>query len=261
MMILKKVKLLVALCISVTAFGQSDTLIPSSPKLHYFRVNMGPKLEQYVVNGNSNVTSIPHLDVGAGLYIGRRFTENIYAEVGLIKNDYSARLEITSQNMAGEELKSFSSQLYPTFSSVQVGLLGGYRLPLSEKWTIYGQGGFHLFLNKKLTRTGSQFFKEPARNESGSYEEDIEVIAFSNDFEPGNIIFRGDVGVYRQISKSLSLDFSVSGRFSNLPLNEFKIEYSSFSNSTKQQAVVANKGVALNLIFGIKYQINKYKSS
>jgi hypothetical protein len=245
----------ILLTVSAVTFAQEDS---SKSKVHYFRANMGPKLEHYVATGNANVSAYPHMDVGAGFYLGKRFTERVYAEVGLIKNDYSARFEITSQNMAGEELKSFSKELYPTFSSVQVGLLGGYRLPLSEKWTVYGQGGVHFFLSKKLTREGNQNFKDAATNEKNTYEETMNVTTFSNAFEAGNLIFRADAGVYRRVSETLSIDISVSGRASNLPLNQFTIEYTSFSNSTPQQAEFTNKGVAINLIFGVKYRINKF---
>ena len=86
----------------------------------------------------------------------------------------------------------------------------------------------------------------------------MSVTTFSNDFEAGNIIFRADAGVYRRISENLSVDISLSGRASNLPLNQFTIEYTSFSNSTPQQAEFTNKGVALNFIFGVKYRINKF---
>ena len=251
---IKSIALGLFMIASVFAYAQEDS---SKSKVHYFRANMGPKMERYVASGNLNVSAYPHMDVGAGFYLGRRFSEKVYAEVGLIKNDYSARFEITSENGAGEELKSFSKELYPTFSSVQVGLLAGYRMPMSEKWIAYGQGGIHFFLSKKLTRTGNQNFKDAATNADNTYEETMNVTTFSNGFEAGNIIFRADIGAYRRVSETLSIDLAISGRASNLPLNQFTIEYSSFSNSTPQQAEFTNRGVALNLVFGVKYRINK----
>ena len=74
------------------------------------------------------------MDVGAGIYLGKRFTPpKIYAEVGLQKIDYSSRFQIATYSLDGEELKAFDKQLYPTFSSVQMAFLVGYESRFSEK--------------------------------------------------------------------------------------------------------------------------------
>ncbi len=226
--------------------------------IHYFRVQMGPKMENYKVLNNDNVKALSHVDVGAGLLVGKRFTENFYAEAGVFKNDYSAKFEITTKNQDGIELKSFSDQLYPTFSTAQAGIFGGYRSEYSEKWTWYAQGGVQSTLTKKLEREGSQFFYEIAKNEASGDEEQIEVITFSNGLGPGNLIFRADAGLYRSVSEHLAIDMSVSGRFSNLVFNEFEIEYFSQSEPQKKRAVLQNNAKSFSFSIGLKYKINDY---
>jgi hypothetical protein len=62
--------------------------------IDYFRVHMGPKIDRYTVTQNDNVRAKLHMDVGAGVYVGKLITEQFYGEIGLVKNDYSAKFEI-----------------------------------------------------------------------------------------------------------------------------------------------------------------------
>ena len=227
-------------------------------KLHYLRVNLSPKLEQYKASGNENVEALPHLDVGASIYLGNRFTPKIYAEVGLQKIDYSSRLQITTYNVDSEELKAFDKQLYPTFSSVQMALLVGYESRFSEKWNVYGAAGINFFVSRSLDREGSQFYDEMAKNDETGYEEPIAVYTYSNDLEGGNILMRADLGLYRQVSKTLFLDMSIAAKSSFTPINEFEIEYTSNSNTNIQRARLETRGSSVSLNLGVKYRINKY---
>ena len=225
--------------------------------VHYFKAHMGPKMDKYEVVGNQNVKALTHLNVGAGVAMGKRFTENIFAEAGIYKNDYSAKFEVTTLDDNGEELKAFSDKLYPTFSTTQLSVLVGYRMELSEKWSWYTQGGIQGIVSKKLDREGSQSILDTARNESSGAKEAIKLITYSNGFGAGSLLFRGDVGVFKRLSPSLSIDVSLSGRFSTLNLNEFDIEYTK-ENSDKHQAKLLTNGVNLSLYIGLRYRINNY---
>ena len=137
------------------------------------------------------------------------------------KIDYSSRLQITTYNVDSEELKAFDKQLYPTFSSVQMALLIGYESRFSEKWSVYGAAGIIFFVSRTLDREGSQLYDEMAKNDETGYEEPITVYTYSNDLEGGNILMRADLGLYRQVSKTLFLDMSIAAKSSSTPINEF----------------------------------------
>lgn len=235
-------------CLSFAGFSQN---------FHYFRVQMGPKSEKFEVTGNDNVIAQNHIDVGAGFMLGKRFNENLYAELGMYKNDYSSKFEVLSLNKDGEELSSFSDKVYPSFSSAQIGLNGGYRYEFTEKWTGYFQVGVQTFLSRKIEREGSQLHIEIAKNNESGYEEEINLTTYSNGLEAGNLIFKGDVGFFRVISKELALDFSVSGRTSNLPMSSYKIEYNTFSELEKKRAEITNYGKSFGFYIGLKYKFNE----
>lgn len=224
--------------------------------IHYFKVQMGPKLEKYSVQGNSQVQALRHIDVGAGFTVGKRFSKNTYAEISLFKNDYTSKFEVTTQSTSGEELKSFKNVLYPTFTSVQLGVVGGYRQPLSEYWEVYAQGGLQFLLNKKLSREGSELHIERAVNEDTGYEETIELYTFSNGLGGSNFLLRADLGMYRNLTDLWALDFGVATRYSNVQLNEYEIEYVSASYPAKRRAKLSNTGTSIAFHFGLKYRIN-----
>jgi hypothetical protein len=243
---MKYLILIIITTISLSSFGQN---------LHYFRIHMGPKMEFHSIQNSSNVEMVPHIDVGAGFYLGKRFTKNISAELGIIKNDYSARFQINTQNLAGNDVAVFRDKVYPTYSSYQLGILGSYRGNLSEKWVAYGKVGFHIFLKKELDRTGSEFFVEEISTD-GSFSESMDVTLYSNDFEGGILVFRGDAGVYRNISDDLALDLCISGRVSNLPVNQFSLEYQQNWNVPEKNILITNSAASLGFYLGIKYKIN-----
>ncbi|MGB0851561.1 MAG: hypothetical protein ACPGTP_09945, partial [Bacteroidia bacterium] len=163
---------------------------------------------------------------------------------------------VLSLNKEGEELSSFSDKVYPSFSSAQIGLNGGYRYEFTEKWTGYIQMGVQAFLSRKLEREGSQLQEEIAKNTESGYEENIFLTTYSNGLEAGNLIFRGDIGFFRVISKEIALDFSLSGRSSNLPLSSYKIEYNTSSELDKKTAEITNYGKSLGFYIGLKYKFN-----
>ena len=90
----------------------------------------------------------------------------------------------------------------------------------------------------------------------GPSTEKARVTTYSNDFEAGNIIFRGDVGAYRNVSNSLAIDISVSGRASNLLVNQFQVEYITDGGRGEKNIFIESKGVSLGIYFGIKYKIH-----
>ena len=235
------------IALSATSFAQT---------IHYFRVNMGPKLEMFQVSNPANLEMLPHVDVGAGVYLGRRISENFSAEVGVVKNDYTARFQIQTKNPEGEEVNLFSNSLYPTYSSYQVALLGQYRLPLNENWSIYGSAGFHAFLTKNLDREGILTENETIYASNGDEVDNMELIYFSNEFEGGNLIFRADAGVYRRISENISIDLSFSGRAASQTVSEFTVEYSSNLGASAKNILISNKATSWGLNLGIKFKIN-----
>ncbi len=236
---------------SLQSYGQT---------IDYFRVHLGPKIDRYTVTQNDNVRAKLHMDVGAGIYVGKLITEQFYGEIGLVKNDYSAKFEIDVIQPNGTVLTGFGNQLYPTFTTTQLSLAAGYRYPLSKKVTLYGQGGFNVIVNKKLSREGSQTFTEEVRNDEFGLTETLQVVTYSNGFGPGGFVFRGDVGAFIQVGKDLFIDLSLSARSSSLVLNEFDIEYIAESDSQKRGARLSTKGTGFGLYLGIKYRISKESS-
>jgi hypothetical protein len=236
---------------SLQSYGQT---------IDYFRVHLGPKIDRYTVTQNDNVRAKLHMDVGAGIYVGKLITEQFYGEIGLVKNDYSAKFEIDAIQPNGTVLTGFGNQLYPTFTTTQLSLAAGYRYPLSKKVTLYGQGGFNVIVNKKLSREGSQTFTEEVSNDEFGLAETLQVVTYSNGFGPGGFVFRGDVGAFIHVGKDLFIDLSLSARSSSLVLNEFDIEYIAESDSQKRGARLSTKGTGFGLYLGIKYRISKESS-
>ncbi|MFT5348713.1 MAG: hypothetical protein ACI9M3_001754, partial [Bacteroidia bacterium] len=74
----------------------------------------------------------------------------------------------------------------------------------------------------------------------------------------GNILMRADLGLYRQVSKTLFLDMSITAKSSFTPINAFEIEYTSNSNTTVQRARLETRGSGVSINLGVKYRINKY---
>ncbi len=226
--------------------------------LHYFRINLGPKYESYNVSGNDEVNSLFHMDAGASIYLGKRFTENIYTEVGLLKNDYSAKFDVNTIGLGNHKYRWFNNDIYPTFSSTQIALNMGWRQSYSERVSFYGSLGFQLFLNKKLRRVGSQQYVRESNIEYDGARETIEIYTFSNGFEGGNVLVRADVGTFIQVSKFLFIDLGLTARGATDVINEFQIEYTSLSEPEKKTATLRTDGVGLMLNFGVKYQIAKF---
>lgn len=237
-------------------------LLPSSflfsQNLHYFRLNIGPKFEKYNVTGNENVNALFHMDAGASVYLGKRFTENIYAEVGLLKNDYSAKFDVITKNDLGTEYRWFDEDLYPTFSSTQLALNVGWRQPYSQKVSFYGSAGFQTFLSRKLVREGSQEHVRQSIIEVEGEFEQFTMYTFSNDLEAGNVILRADVGTLIQVTKSLSVDLGLTARAATNTLNEFEIEYTSTSENEPKTATLSTNGAGMIFNIGVKYQIAEF---
>lgn len=231
-----------------------------SQNLHYFRLNIGPKFEKYNVTGNDNVSALFHMDAGASVYLGKRFTENIYAEVGLLKNDYSAKFDVITKNDLGTEYRWFDEDLYPTFSSTQLALNVGWRQPYSQKVSFYGSAGLQTFLSRKRVREGSQEHVRQSVIEVDGEFEDFTMYTFSNDLEAGSIILRTDVGTLIQVSKTLCLDLGFTARAGTNTLNEFQIEYTSSSDDVPKRATLSTSGAGIILNIGVKYQVNKFSN-
>ncbi len=230
--------------------------IAHAQNVHYFRINMGPKMEFHQLENAKHLELLPHVDVGAGFYLGRRFNQNLSAELGILKNDYSVKFQIPVQNISGDEVLVFKDRIYPTYTSYQIAALGSYRKYLSEKWMVYTNFGMNLFLNKKLDQTGTEIISEQIQRLEEPVET-VDVTLYSNGFEGGFLIFRGDFGFYRNINDDMAIDFGCSARASNLAINEFNVAYAQNVGPRSETGVsIVNKGTALGIYFGIKYKIN-----
>ena len=236
---MKNVITAILIFFTATVFGQ---------QIHYFRVNMGPKTEFFTLENTQNIQKLTHVDVGAGAYLGFRFNPHVFAEIGVIKNDYSFKFEVPT-TIGDEVLIAHENTVYPVYSSYQLGLLAGYETRLNEDWIAYGKLGFHLFLSKKLDRTGTIASTKYLDN-----GDPVKVTWYSNDFEAGNLIFRGDLGFYRNVSENLALDFFVSGRSSNLVVNSALMTLES-NAANEQNIVLNNKATSLGFNIGVKYKI------
>lgn len=230
--------------------------------LNYFKVHMGPKIESYTSDA-PNAKGLINVNAGAGVSVGKLFTEQVYVELGLYKNDYSARYELTSVLANGQEVKTAGSSIYPTFSTTQLASIVGCRFNPGFNWQAYAEAGLHFFVARKLDREGSSTYNETAQNDETGDATELSIIEFSNGLEPGNLLFRGNVGVYRALNERLSLDISISGRISTLPLNEFQVDYTEINspNQNKQTARFSTNGAQIGLYFGIKYNINPFRQS
>jgi hypothetical protein len=213
---------------------------------------MGPKTEFFTIENSNHINALQHIDVGGGVYIGFRISPKVFAEAGIVKNDYSVKFNIPLL-VSGEEEIAYQNTVYPVFTSYQLGILGGYETRINEDWLVYGKGGFHLFLGRNLDRTGNVSTTQYLEN-----GEPVKLTWYANEFETGNIIFRGDVGLYRNISENLAMDFFLSGRISNLPVNSVKLTLE--TNSINEQNIqIKNRAAGVGLNIGVKYKIRNFE--
>lgn len=214
-------------------------------------------MEFHSIENEQAVNILNHIDVGAGIYGGKRFTKNFSVELGVIKNDYSSKFDI-STTYDKIPVRAFENFVYPTYTSYQLGVLGNYRKALGENWALFGQAGFHLFISKKLSRDGSVFTNSELVDSVGGVLRQFEMITYSHNMEAGNLIFRGDLGLYYNVSSSLAIEMSISGRMANLPIHSFKIDYDLNDANPGKQVKITNSGKSLGLQLGIKYVVNSY---
>lgn len=226
--------------------------------INYFEFEMGPKLESYQAVGNDKVKALQPISVGAGFSLGKMLSENSYVEVGLFKNDYSSNFEIISLNTEGLELTSEVNRLYPTFNSTQFAMMLGHRLRLSEKWTIYGEAGTHLFINRRLDSEGSLDISSKTRSNETGYEENIYVTTFSNGFESGSYLLRLNIGAYHDISETMSINLSLSVRGTSTIINEYEIQYFTDSEPQNRNAKLQSNGGQLGFYLGLKYRLSSF---
>lgn len=228
-------------------------------KINYFRLEVGPKYDRFQVSGNQNVEPQWHTDVSAGIFLGKRFTESAFAELGVVKHDYVSKVEIATLNTNGDRLVTFGDRLVSTFNSVQLGLIGGYEWAIKPRVNAYAKAGFQIFINKTLSQEGSTAYIEEAKNTVIGYAEPIEVTVFSNGIEAGNLIFRGDVGMNYYFGNNVFLEASISGRAGNTMLSEYEIQYQSQSMQGPLRAKVRTSGQSIGFYLGVRYRIADFQ--
>ena len=230
----------------------------SAQQIHYFRVEVGPKYDAFEVKENENISPQFKTDVGAGFFVGKRFTESAFAELGIIKHDYVSKIEVTTHKSTGDNLVSFGNRLLSSFNSVQLGLLGGYEWQVKPRINVHAKGGFQLFLNRTLKQEGSATFFEEAKNTDIGYAEPIQLIMFSNGLEAGNLIFRGDVGMNYYFGNRVFLEASISARIGNTTLSEYQVEYQSQSMLAPRRATISTSGRSIGFNIGIRYRLANF---
>jgi hypothetical protein len=216
---------------------------------------MGPKFEFSTIENPQAIELVNHLDAGAGVYLAKRFNKQFAVEAGVLKNDYSVRLQARTE----DDLIAFENFFIPTYTSYQLALLGNFQKQFSLKWSAYASAGFHLFLTKRLSREGLIESTDDLRDDDNFIIRSYSLRTYSYGFESGNLIFRGDIGVTRQLSQSLALDLAISGRAANLPVHSFNVNYNLDFGEIGENVVVTNSGRALNLLIGVRYTINPLK--
>ncbi len=88
--------------------------------LHYSSINLGHKHESYKVSGNNEMSALFHFGAGASMYLVKHFIVNLYAEEGLLKNDYLAKFDMITMGSGNVEYRWFNRYLYSTFGSIQM---------------------------------------------------------------------------------------------------------------------------------------------
>ncbi|MBR9860349.1 hypothetical protein GYB22_06295 [bacterium] len=243
--------------------------LASAQQLDYLRFTMGPKVENYNVADHPNLVPLMHLDVSAGLYIGKYFTESFSAELGVVKNDYSAKyqFELNDPSLNREQVY-FKNYLYPTMSTYQLAVSGAYRSYLANliglnndpskkmRTTVYFQGGINFFLNRKLSKEGSEVQEEAIIDENGNQISSFRMITCCNTKEAGNFLLRADIGINYALNNYLLLDISAQVKGATLPVSSFKVEYLD-ENQNQQIAEFSSKAFGIGLNLGIKIELNK----
>lgn len=229
----------------------------NAQNLHYLRFSMGPKFEFSSIENAQDIELVNHLDAGAGIYLAKRFNEQVAAEIGLLKNDYSVRLQARTD----DDLIAFENHFIPTYTSYQLGLMGNFQKQMNDKWIAYSVAGFQLFLTKRLSREGLVETSENLVDEDNFILRRYAMSSYSYGFESGNLIFRGDLGLVRKLSPVLALDIAVSGRAANLPIHSFKVNYDLDNMQVGENVVITNTGRAINVLLGIRYTINPLEST
>ncbi len=221
---------------------------------------MGPKTEFHRIENAPVIKLASHLDAGAGFYMGKRLSDNVSLELGFLKNDYSTKFNIETVSADGEKVEIYEDFIYPTLTSYQLGFLGNYRQPLSEKWTGYGNFGLHIFISKNLSNLGSTSTYYDRLRKDNVVIEEFSLTTFKNTEGPANLIFRGDIGLYRNLNENLALDFNFSARASNLSLYSYNLDLTSNRGASQKNMKVNNQGVSLGFNLGVKYMVNSLET-
>jgi hypothetical protein len=210
---------------------------------------MGPKYEHYNFTNPQKISPLNHIDVSAGIYVGKYFNENWSAELGLIKNDYSSKFSLVT-----DDGNFFDGFVFPTLNTYQAALLAGYNKRYSEKVTFYSKLGVQFFLNRKLNSKGANEIGENKVDQDGNITSTATLVTYRNTLGPSNILGRLDLGLYYWVNENLALDISVLAKGSTLEVNSYGLNYT-YDNVTVENIFASTKGSSIQLNFGIMYSI------
>lgn len=232
-----------------------SSLSSAANNLDYLRITMGPKLERFTLNTESQIELLPHLDFSAGIYLGKNINEKFGLEMGLIRNDYSAKIRVQVPGVNGEEDRVFfDGYIYPTLRTYQMAVLPSYRQYISSKVQVYGMAGLQFFLTRKLDREGTEIIDEAIVDQNGSVVSRYEITTFGNTTEAGNFLLRMDAGFIFSIKSYLHIDASFQIKGSTLPINSFKIQYPDSKNAIRE-VTVETKGLSYGLNLGLRLDL------
>jgi hypothetical protein len=224
-------------------------------KIDYLRFVMGPKTELYRVVPNAHLKTVSHFDFGAGIYIGHYFSDKLSLEFGLIRNDYSANIQLDLTNTTGDIENYFQHFIYPTMRSYQLAVLPVYRHYLSSKIQMYGMAGLQFIIRRKLDREGVENVIDEKIDDQGNVLSSASINLYANRIDPGFFLLRGDLGFLFQLKSYMQLDLSFSSRSGSLYLNSFKVRYFDEMNNVRE-AQVRTKGFGFSLNLGLKLDFN-----
>ena len=220
------------------------------------KFQMGPKMDFYSSEQHAVVMQA-HMDFSAGLFAFKKLDQNWEIQIGIIKNDYSARFKVVIDDVnTGREETYFKKFVYPTYSSYQLALMPNYQFMYTNKIAFYGSVGLLLYLKKELSREGTEERTEDLVDEDLNKISELTLTTYNNSLLSGNYLLRADIGMLIGIKDYLAIDIGLNARMSTLDHNGFRLNYQDQFGSNYAEDYISNKAIGLGLNIGMKFNLN-----
>ena len=220
------------------------------------KFQMGPKMDFYTAEQQAVVIQ-PHMDFSAGLFAFKTLDQNWEIQIGIIKNDYSARFKVVIDDVnTGNEETYFKKFVYPTYSSYQLALMPNYQFMYTNKIAFYASAGLLLYLKKELSREGIEQRTEDLVDEDLNKISELTLTTYSNTLLSGNYLLRADLGVLIGIKDYLAIDIGFNARMSTLDHNGFRLNYQDQFGSNYAEDYISNRAIGLGLNIGMKFNLD-----